>query len=172
MSWTFVCFTCIINLFINYHALFLRTFRTDDIKSLQTSWWALYWCAISIFRSHLILKCQAICLVLVVLPDICCCIEYSSLLNWSKVRRIKSLRLVWDNFLLNKKSLFRLNRYIFLRKYLFIINFLIVDWLNDLHLFILITFIKEWNNFIEISFYLIIIDFWSILYLILIIFLF
>jgi hypothetical protein len=57
LSWTFVCFTCIVNLFVNYHTLFLRTFRTNNLKSLQTSWWTLYWSTISIIRSHLIFKC-------------------------------------------------------------------------------------------------------------------
>ena len=143
MSWTFVCFTCIIYLLVDSHTLLLRTFRANDLKSLQTSWWTFNWGTISIFRSHLIFKGKSVHLILVVLSDISCCIKYFSFLNRSEVGRIITLRLVRYNFFLDTKNWFWWDdwNYLFLYKRLFIINLVIMDWIINLHFFIFITFI-------------------------------
>lgn len=111
--------------------------------------------------------------MLIILSDIGWCIEYLSFLNWSKVRWIISLRLIWYNFLLDTKIwvLWDNWHWIFLDIYLFVINFMVISWLINLHLINFFTFIKELNNFIIIIFYLTIIHFRSFLHLILIIFL-
>lgn len=111
--------------------------------------------------------------MLIILSDIGCRIEYLSFLNWSEVRWIISLRLIWYNFLLDTKIwvLWDNWHWIFLDIYWFIINFMVISWLINLHLINFFTFIKELNNFIIIIFYLTIIHFRSFLHLILIIFL-
>lgn len=111
--------------------------------------------------------------MLIILSDIGCRIEYLSFLNWSEVRWIISLRLIWYNFLLDTKIwvLWDNWNWIFLDIYWFIINFMVISWLINLHLINFFTFIKELNNFIIIIFCLNIIHFRSFLHLILIIFL-
>lgn len=111
--------------------------------------------------------------MLIILSDIGCRIEYLSFLNWSEVRWIISLRLIWYDFLLDTKIwvLWDNWHWIFLDIYWFIINFMVISWLINLHLINFFTFIKELNNFIIIIFYLTIIHFRSFLHLILIIFL-
>lgn len=110
--------------------------------------------------------------MLIVLSDIGCCIEYLSFLNWSEVRWIKSLSLIWYNFLLDTKIWVLGDNWhcFFLDIYLFIIYFMIISWFINLHLINFFSFIQELSNFIIIV--LTIINFWSILHLKLIIFLF
>jgi len=111
--------------------------------------------------------------MLIILSDIGCRIEYLSFLNWSEVRWIISLRLIWYDFLLDTKIwvLWDNWHWIFLDIYWFIINFMVISWLIYLHLINFFTFIKELNNFIIIIFCLTIIHFRPFLHLILIIFL-